>query len=68
MGESPGIHGRVLGAPLASAGPRNISQAYGQRAEVSFQVFNANEASRGREIRTRPAWPDLGATISNLPR
>jgi len=36
MGDSPGIHGRLLGAPLVSTGPRNISPAYGQRAESSF--------------------------------
>jgi hypothetical protein len=29
MGESPDIHGRLLGGPPASAGPRIISHTYG---------------------------------------
>src|ERR1035437_6827865 len=39
MGASPGITLRLSGAPPASAGPRNMSQAYGRRAESSFPVF-----------------------------
>jgi hypothetical protein len=39
MGDSPGIHGRLLGGPPAFAGPCNISQAYGRPAEGSFSVF-----------------------------
>jgi hypothetical protein len=39
MGASPGITLILPGAPPASAGPRNIRQAYAQRAEGSFPVF-----------------------------
>jgi hypothetical protein len=39
MGESPGITLILLGALPASAGPRNIGQAYGQQAEGSFPVL-----------------------------
>ena len=38
-GDSWDSHGRLLGAPPASAGPRNISPAYAQRAEGSFPVL-----------------------------
>jgi len=36
MGDSWDSHGRLPGARPASAGPRNISPAYGQRAKGSF--------------------------------
>src|ERR1035437_3314457 len=39
MGASPGITLGLQRAPPASAGPRNIGQAYGRRAEGSFPVF-----------------------------
>ena len=39
MGDSRGIALGLPGASSASAGPRNIIQAYGQRAEGSFSVF-----------------------------
>src|ERR1019366_3291818 len=38
-GHSPGITLRLPGAPPASAGPRNISPAYGERAESRFPGF-----------------------------
>jgi len=38
-GHSRGITFRLPGVPPASAGPRNISQAYGQRAEGSLPGF-----------------------------
>ena len=38
MGESPDIHERVMGAPPALAGPRNISQAYHKRPKGGFSV------------------------------
>ena len=39
MGDSPDIHGILLGAPPASAGPRNISQACAKPAKGGFPVF-----------------------------
>ena len=39
MGEAPGITLRIPGTPSASAGPRNISPAYGQGTEGSFAVL-----------------------------
>jgi hypothetical protein len=36
---APGITLRLPGAPPAFAGPHNITQAYGRRAEGSFPVF-----------------------------
>ena len=36
MGESPLLRRVRLGAPPASAGPCNISRAYGRQAEGSF--------------------------------
>ena len=48
MGESPDSHGRLLGAPPASAGPRNISQAYGQPAA-------GTRAWNGRGRRSNPS-------------
>ena len=39
MGQSWGSDGDLLEALLASAGPRNISQNYGQWAEGSFPVL-----------------------------
>ena len=39
MLEARESHGRLLGPPPTSAGPHNISQAYGRRAEGSFPVF-----------------------------
>src|ERR1035437_6160762 len=63
MGESSAIHGRLLGAPPATAGPRNISHAYGQRAEGSFRVFGpfwkVGERRWALSGRQRTARPDL---------
>src|ERR1019366_9479978 len=39
MGKSPGTILRLLGGQSASAGPRNISQAYGQWAEGRFPML-----------------------------
>ena len=46
MGESPGMHGILPGASPASAGPRNISQAYGRRAEGAFSGFFVQPCTR----------------------
>src|SRR5271157_481952 len=41
MGASPGITLRLPRGPPASAGPGNISQAYGQRVKGSFPACDA---------------------------
>jgi len=66
MGDSWDSHGRLPGAPPASAGPRNISQAYGQQAEGSFPDpdSGAQSASECRGVLSRP--PNGGR--SNSPR
>src|ERR1035438_8422279 len=49
MGESRGTRRVLLGAPPASAGPRNISQAYGKPAKDSFPGFGPlRKVGRGR--------------------
>src|ERR1017187_8670437 len=47
--ESPGITLRLPRGPPASAGPRNISQAYGKRADGGFQHKGCAE----RKVSTR---------------
>ena len=62
MGDSPGIHGTLMGAAPASAGPRNISQAYGKPAKGSLPVLEPpwklgqrRSALIGRQSTVRPA-------------
>ena len=39
MGDSPGIHEKLLGVPPASTGPRIMRVAYCKRLESSFPVL-----------------------------
>jgi hypothetical protein len=75
MGESPLPRRVLLGAPPASARPRNISQAYARRAESGFPVFGLLQmagkrllALSGRRRAARPArksgFRELEAALS----
>ena len=69
MGDSPGGHGRLLGAPPAFAGPPSISEAYCQRAKgkdhapsgAPALALYLSPASR-RPIRTQLCAPNSRAS------
>jgi len=52
MGDSWDSHGRLLGAPPASTGPRKVSRAYGKRVEGSLpEQASFRNTSKRRLVR-----------------
>ncbi len=53
MGDSPGTHGRLLGAPPASAGPRNISRLTANGGRTACDPSNTFCGPIRGEMKTR---------------